>query len=59
MADMKVTERQAVACLWKGAKMPLSILVLSGTGRTVYSLLYRFRDVLEFSDGDSKASFPL
>lgn len=59
MADMKVTERQAVACLWKGAKMPLSIFVLSGTGKTVYSLLYRFRDVLEFSDGDSKASFPL
>jgi len=60
MADiMKVTERQAVECLWKRVKMPLSILVLSGTGKTVYSLLCRFRDVLEFSDGDSKASFPL
>ena len=38
MADiMKVTERQAVECLWKRVKMPLSILVLSGTGKTVYS----------------------
>ena len=60
MADiMTVTEGQAVECLWKGIKMSLSILVLSGSGKMVYSLLCRFRDVPEFSDGDSKASFPL
>ena len=60
MADiMKVTEGQAIESLWKGVKMSLFISVFSGTGKMVYSLLWRFKDVPEFSDGDSEASFPL